>query len=413
MKRKLALIFTLLIALSALLVQPLGAQSDDLPPMVAVVDGELVYFAADGTQTRIADADQFVFNLTWSPDGSRVAYKTFEQELSGFALKSVSVPDGEVEMIIGDTGDLPAAFSTDGQQVIYIQPVSWEELSEEMAQGPDYPVTVVTQSLHADAEPQVLGEIMYGTGCGGGSIFPMDGVYSEEAGFFGNNVIFTNTDFGIVYSLNCAGLGLGLFDTTSGESTVLDSDIARASISPDGIRIGGVLLDQMTMEAAHRLAIIDIATGELTALDTQFRPDQVVWGSDDVLYYSTRDRDGSLDLTETQSAVFAEWLNDPEFDVPNFAYSIRRFDLNTGSDEATGVEGSGWAVGRMFAVGEHLYFSIVPGGEAWVEALESDDMTSDTLYDPRVIRTALYRIPLAGGEPELIGEDISRATPQP
>lgn len=368
-----------------------SAQSDATPPVAAVTGNQLTLYNINGGAQQVASG--WITNLAWSWDGQALVFT-----LNNGSMLMLTTRDGGTPVTLAhNVALLPATFTHDGQ-VVYAVEGTQDEMTTSPNGAPQALVRVFSQDPHTpDADPTLLGEFHFGVGCGGGSPYPMDAVYSSEAGFGGKGLTFVYTRFGLLYSTTCAGIGLGLMNTQTGESVTLSTDASRASLSPNGARVVAVRSGVLTL--------IDLDTGGQRVLPTQLTPDQIAWGDDSTVYYSVRHLlDSPLPLSTAEAQALDARYGLAADGVPQYAVSIHQVSLSGGETQL--YRGPGWAVGRMFTSRGALYFSLIPNGEAWVEAAALD------LPEHQAVAVTLFRLSPDGTTQEA-GRDIGLAAPLP
>lgn len=343
--------------------------------------------------------------LTWSPDGRFLAYAAPSE-----AGRQVFVTDrtGSVVTPIADdiSFSFPPTFSPDSSEIFYV--VDTGEFS------PDAPTNQILNLFSApvdgSAPPTLRATFAFGVGCGGGSSFPGDAVYWGEAGFAGSDIFFQLTPRGLLYTLRCTGEGIGLLDIATGETTVISDDLSRATLSPDGSRLAGVVVTQpdiVGMSATgNTLNVVDLASGAVQTLQTASPPDQVAWGADGSIFYSTRvQTDEIVPGSDTEALTQLG-----PGGLPLWAVGLHRVDLAEATDTQI-YSASAFAIGRIYATpdGSGVYFSQVENAGAWVEFVNANGAD---LEDPtRFFGPTLIYLPLATPtDVAVVGPNISRAT---
>jgi hypothetical protein len=391
----------------------LPAQAQDLAPIVpmAVVREGSIYtdmygdfiveVAAEGTY-------KYYDNLTWSPDGNTLAFTGWG--LRGKTVLLISDRQGSppVPLASGLSSMLPFHFSDDGSRIIYASQT--EEIVEMPAYGWPAPMFhIYGVAPQAGAEPELLGKFVFLVGCGGGSNYPSDWRYWDEAGFEANGLVFALTPYGVVHSILCNGYGLALSDPQTGEPVVLDNNFARGQVSPDRTQVLGIL--------DGTLVLVDLATQTITPLLAATDvPDQVAWGAPNTrdVFYSTRDvTDQSLVSSDADLQAIADSLNYTStdyLDLPVMHVTIHRFNLDTEIDTVI-YEADAYAIGRMIPTpeGSALLFSQVPNMQAWVQAiLEEGSVSQDRAKE--LIQTVLYYLDLSTGDLSWYGPEMNKAS---
>lgn len=379
------------------------------PQLAAVTDAGLTIYVPGSAPVVVpgtAGADSMtplVWDMAWSPDGQTLAYTTFEGQ-AGARLFTVSLanPTTPTEVVTGGrlVTSLPPAFTLDGRLMYGIQ-------------GPDVPpsetspsgfnVEVFMLDLAPGSSPQVYGMFVFGVGCGGGSSFPGDWLRGSETGM-GTSLgpqVMQATPWGLLHTVNCVGRGIALLDPAADTDTPL-GDFARAVVSPDGSKVAVVSIDMSTIELSTRLSVIDLTTRQQTILGTADQPDQLAWGHSGELYYSTRKPGRTLDL----SPEALQNLTNMGFPTPITLrnISIHRVDVTAQTDTEI-FAAEAYAVGRMFSTPDNLlYFSVIPNGEQWFQGTAGGDPMA-------AFPMALLSIPGGGGQSQVVGVGVRKATP--
>jgi len=384
----------------------LSAQTSQLPPLAAVSDQQLTFYNINGGAQTIARQGDLPFdNLRWRPDGEYLAFLAYGADFVP-RLQVVGRGGGEPITLAENAFITPPSF--DGNRVIYGLAPPADAQPEQVGGFPTYTVTLYAQEPRADAPREEIGNIRFGLGCGGGSPFPMDAVYNIETGFGGSDLVFAVTPLGIVHSTNCAGRGLALLNPDNGDITDLGGDLSRAAVSPDGRRVVAI--------ASGSVVIVNLETGGRQTISTAQPPDQVAWDGNNAIFYSARLlQDGPLPLSEEEQRIFGERMGMADVSIPQYSVHVGRVSLSGGETDL--YNGPGWAVGRMFASGGNLYFSVIPNGEGWVEAVTTGEIDTTTQAGLRgeraTVPVTLLRVSINGGEASEIATGIAQATLHP
>ncbi len=412
MKRYLVLMITI----TLLIGQTAIAQTDTvtMPPLAAVVDGQVVRYLPDGTMQPVdlgidAATIDLVSGLAWSPDGQWLAANVVYNQ---FTETTLVVTDFQNPIQLTErSADLSPIFTPDSSQLLYVQLDAPNEPTSDFI----FPARVYAYTL-STGETSILGHISLIQGCGGGSPFPMETLYWRETGFGGQTAIMEIIESSLIYSGDCFHTRVALFVLQTGETQLLSGDLGRPTLSPDETRLAGIGATQR-LDGDESLQTLNLSTGEVHPITTMHIPDQMAWGDANTLYYSYREEDGILPLTAEQRRFVANNnLGMGNADIPHYRIGIQRLDLNTG-EETTVWTGEGWAVGRLFVVDAVLYFSVVDNGIVWIETLMSGDidLTSPDAWQRQIISVpvALYGLPFDGNTAALVANNLSQATPTP
>lgn len=390
-------------------------ETGDLPELAALLNNEtLTLFNIEPSfalaeqspvETFATEIGPAVYSLTWSPDGRYLAYTVLEDE-DAYSLYLTDIAGSEPTLLADDLYfPLPVTFSLDSSEVLY--PVAGSDAAVPTEQG--VTVNVFSQGLTPDAQRVLRSTFTFGVGCGGGSPYPGDAVYWQDAGFNGRGLVFENTPYGIVHSTNCTGSGTALLNPDTDETVELGTDLSRVDVAPDGRRLVGVRVEDMATNAGV-LTLVDLATLDLTPLGAVAQPDQVAWAGPTQIYYSARTPTGDIAPESDSEALAAAGMSEG---VPVYALALHRVDLEATTDAEIWT-GAGYAISRLYAApdGSGLYFSVVPNGEAWVEALNAGtlDTSSPQAEHEAFFYPTLYRLAPETGDVETLGEALLNPT---
>jgi hypothetical protein len=379
------------------------AQGGALPNIAAVTNGQLYLYGPGRAQAITGGGYQRFSNIVWSPNGQSLAFTIAG---NGYTLMLSDRNGSAPVQLAQGVSYMPVTFNADGSRVIYTVEGSLDEITSGDS-GPLQPMRVYSQELNAGSQPEQIAQFGFGVGCGGGSPFPMDGVYNAEAGFGGRALTFAYTDFGILHSSSCAGTGLALLNLNTGESAVIDPGLSNAVLSPDRTRVAAI--------RQGSLVVINLADLSQQNIGVAAGPDQLAWGDNNTLYYSVRNLlPEPLPLSEAEAQVYSSTFGVAANTLPQ--YSVELHQTGLGGGDSVVFSGPGWAIGRIFASGGSIYFSLVPNGEAWVEALASGEIDFTTnegfIHERQTVAATLLRLE-GGGYAVELAPDIGQATPNP
>ncbi len=387
----------------------LTAQAQDTALSVqvaAVVDGGVIVKTPTGE--IMIDVEGQVSNITWNDTGDQLAMLVFDEELDLYTADF----DGNVTRL--DTGALevfPPTFTGDGN-ILYVEQGENRVLDPEI----DYKVSLMEIAPEADAQPTKLGEFSMLLECDGGSTLPMEWQYWSEAGAFGNAMMLEETRIGILHSTTCGGTGFALYDLETGVDRVLaeGENVSRGVLSSDEQKLAAIRTAFNPPEHDRSLVLIDLATGGITDIETEYQPDQVTWGLDTAIYYSVRENLGNLlemISPEEQAIVKKQAFNqepDAQIDIPKYAVKIQQVDPAGQLPEVTVYESEAFAIGRMAATPDGLLFSQIANGEFWIRGvLDGTIVPQNQVASREAVPVTLYLLNLVGEEPEHIGQGMT------
>lgn len=233
-----------------------------------------------------------------SPDGNKITYL----KNAGTDVRTLMVYDingKNMTQLANDAAWVPAAteWSNDSQKIYY--PIS---NGFDMTTGIE---TIVVKSINiATGEIQEHGQYGVQTGCGGGSSDPADRVSTDEN-------LLTSTGGGYIFDLSpqnnylihatiCHNVGLGILDLSTKQDRVLDENVTKAVISPDGSKIAAV--------SDGNIVIFNVITGGIeSTFPISEAPRALLWGADGkVVLYSTSKLTDTLTLDD-KAVSDLEW----------------------------------------------------------------------------------------------------------
>jgi len=419
----------------------IGVQAQDNLGLAfaGVQDGQLTLFGLGDAPLVVNNPpNKGISSIVWSPDGTKLAYILYDEQFQTHVMVADVTAGADPLML--DAGPLEAAFplifTADGQ-IIYIgqgtQPADTSQ---------PYRSDVKRIAPEAGATPETLSNFEMGIGCGGGASIPTFWQYWEEAGFSGSGEVLKQTDFGLLHSTNCSGSGLALLnletgaDTKIGPDFSLDGDkptegsLGRVTLSPDGKTAAAIRTRSLSTNVepffTHSLALIDLATLNVTDVSTLAQPDQVAWSRDGAtLFYSVQENpinlvEGLSPEEQQKIAPIVGTVQDGAL-VPLWSYTATIHQVNPSSGQDNELySADAYAIGRMAATpdGQALIASQVANAKEWMMATLDGTLTAQT--DPNgsmaraLVPVTLYRIPLNAGEaPTVIGENLAQFVLRP
>lgn len=283
-------------------------------------------------------------------------------------------------MLVANTEPLyPFSFTEEGQ-ILFAQNTTAVTESQWLTD-------VYTISTEADATPQFIGQLdstlAMTIGCGGGSPLPTDWQRWTELGFGGQHRILEMTPYGIVYSLDCAGMRTGLLNLETNETHELGFNFGNAVLSPDRTQVLGTVFDTRGTDQIRQLAVADLRTLNLRLYETAAMPDQTAWAVDGtaVFYtvYETRSENIPVSPEEQEALNRSFGVPGEGFAAfPLYNAAIHRYELSTNTDEVIYEAPDDVAsIARLLVIDENtLIFSQIPNLQAWIAAI------ADGQFDP-------------------------------
>lgn len=415
-KRRLVLFLLICLTSISLTLNTL-AQSDSseaLPPMVAVTDGVLTLYGFNETPQPLMDVGYLrLVSTAWSPDGTHFAFSIYDEAFQTVQLYLTDTTATPPILLANNLSEFPINFTADNLEVIYIREGN-EQGSETVDGFPTLRMDVYTQRLSPNIEPRLIAAFLFGYGCNDISGYPMDIMYDFEAGYTGNPLQFTWTSYGMLYSRTCQGIGINVLNPANSQTFIVDEELARLTLLPDESAVYGVRVP-LDFSGTTSLVRVDLSDGALIPVGAGLSPDQLAVGANGAVYFSTRDwlpEQAPLSAEQQTALINRIGLNA----LPQFALELHHFNPRTLEDTLL-YSDTAWGIGRMAEVGEWLYFTVIPAGINWLDTLIAGtiDFSEFAALNEELgtIQPDLYRVPINGGEVELVQENIAVMTLHP
>lgn len=326
-------------------------------PAAALVDGNVWLFTADGGSARQITAAGSYAVPVWSPNGQILAYTGSPDSTSRtlYALDRAGAGT-PVPVASGLNTLFPISFAPDSSRIIYALAASGDSAAQQ--------IDVYGIEPRAGAAPQRLGGFTYQGGCGGSAaVDPSEVRYSAETG---SGAAFSQpqmelTAFGLLHSTGCLDHNrLLLLDLGTGEERALPFT-ARAFVAPDR--------SYMVFPREDRITIVSDPDSIYTEIAVSGVPDQVGFGANGDIYFSTRVLIGQTTLSPDAAAQLGQVL----FIMPRtYAAAVYRFNILNGALQKL-YEVDAYGIGRLggTADGAAALFSVIPNPSVWVSEIEA------------------------------------------
>ncbi len=215
-------------------------------------------------------------------------------------------------------------------------------------------------------------------------------------------------------------MALPLFNPETGEDIPIgDDNLGRARVSPDNMTIAAVRTIYHEPDLIRSLALVDIASGVVTDVQTDTPPDQLTWSPDGTLFYSTREVNGNLvaDLTPDEQVALNTAIGYVPDELPSYTVKIFHYDPASGTDRLV-YTGDGYAIGRLQSpLADLVVFSQVANQGDWLQGIVNG--TIDPLYGNgeteqlAAVPVTLYLLPPQTSTPVEIGQNLAQFNLQP
>ncbi|GEM_PF-3346282 len=408
-----------IVALTLMLTLPLlvsaAQETAVLPPFAAIFAEQIYWFDGQGTSRQISDAGlaRFVDNqrqgiidtsLVVSPNGARLAYVILANNALNIVIHDTASGDPlPFSVTLGNMPYPDLAFSPDGGSLYYREGLRFFRADLDTGESE------LLFSLHPPTS---------GGGGGGGSSFPSDPLFwRERTGYLsGNTSIFTVTPDGLLYtpplefSMNPEPVGLRFYDFQSGIDSVLSETITNVVLSPEGNAVLGI---EYVGDTAQ-IVMLSLVDGARTEIPVQGTPELVAWGDagSNMIFYTTRARVGDVnlellppDMRETLYDQTGRTVDGTPIGIPRYDVTLVARFLES-AQETILWRSDAWAIGRLAAVGDDVFFSEITGLQQWIADIASGLQRPENDSPSRVL---FYRLDWESGAVELVGIDIQHA----
>jgi hypothetical protein len=310
-----------------------------------------------------------------SPDGALIAYVDPNQG----ALWLARVSDGAAQQVASDVVDgYPLAWKADGSQLAYMAQVA-DRLQLRAVQLPELSLRDLGETLAMRAD------------CPLTSDDPSDRLYWSETGAEGNAALMAWSGETLYYSLRC---GIGVAQLSAGKSSVLNTDLRRAQLSPDGRALLGVL----PVENGTALVRLNLQTGALDRIETPLPVEQLAWRPDGRgFFFASAELKATATVSEGDPARGLALFGAFPLRVKTYALKLWAVDLRTGVLTEL-FEGEGRAIGRIAPSpdGSGVLFSVVQSAQRLADAFVNNVSQGELRREAPVVQ--LYWLPLTAAE---------------
>lgn len=373
MKKKFAVLITIMAVFCiSIAVQAQDTRAlEDIPLQAAGVwENNLYVYGPLDALNITTNGRGNIMNIVW--DGDKLAYTQLDENYVRNLWVSLNYQ--EPFLLVNDLDSMyPASFTPDGQLLFA------KTNPNNTQPNANYVIDLYTVKPEIGAVPTFIGsfgnDVPVGVGCGGGSPFPTDWQRYSEVGFGGQSLVLQMTDYGLVHSLDCAGVRTGLLNIETGEDVEIGQSFAIATLSPDGKYLAG---KEWNYEAPQ-LAIVDLETLNVQSFATPSIPDQVIWSADSSkLFYSVfQMTDQPIPMTEEEENLIYEAIGFDNVAFRLYDASIHQYDPVTGDDIVIyDAPEDVLSIGRMFALPDKnvLVFGQIPNMQGWIDAIVSGEL---------------------------------------
>lgn len=351
-----------------------------------------------------------ISHMVWSADAQKLAFiqRAVTPDNEFFIIShDVTVVDFVTNVIltlgVQPSTTYPISFLPDGR-LMFTQEAGYVEGSNNLQI-----INVFAVLPDGESQPEQIGSFSYGVGCGGGSSFPTDTLYWEEAGGFGGNpMLLASSSAGIIHSTDCSGNGVALL-SPDGNSIPLVPSINRVKLSQDGNRLVGI--------SGQDLLVYDLMTQTEQRIDIESVPDQVAWGAQGSgdIFYSVVTAGPTITLEGDRLATFTAFIGYELPEIQTYGLNIRKYNL-TSTDDTTLYGGFGSGIGRMTLTkdGTQLIFSQVPNPNPWVDAVLAGQLgtfdTRNEINELSLLPVEVVSLDLASSNATVIGTNQRQVT---
>lgn len=373
------------IALAMVGLSSLAISAQDAPePLLAIpyafVDSqENLFIAQSGGAlqvTQAGEAYEDILELKWSPDGQILAflhYRSFDEagaQINRMDLR-VAPKDGTtpaISLVEGISSFPQIAWTADGR-ILYAN----DNEANFNASTPDAFKVDFYSISPTGGDAQLIGTGQFGVGCGGGADVPTIVLLNQEAGFMGNPLFLEQLSDGrIVYSRDCSGVGLNVFNPSTGTSESLDETLGRVQLSPNRTLLAAARFNAQDYTAPRTLVVHDLSNKTEREYVTRRGVDYIGWSVDESqLYYSSSAETG--DLTNTDETIRILQAQGYQTDSVDYTFKssavfLSRLNLSDGT-EAELYNAEGYSIQRIQRVGNDLFYSQIPTLRDWARAI--------------------------------------------
>lgn len=373
-------------------------------PYAYVKEGQLIMVRNSGEQVPVANQPQAIAfdGLIWHA-GKTLAYIAYDRNYAA-TVHAASLDTGvsAATHMRNLAAGYPLFFTPDGRLLTVVNGDPSTSAADHMQ------LYVVLVSPDVADQGTVFANFSSTVGCGGGSPYPTDRVYTLEAGFGGRPQFLALSGTLLLYTPGCGGGGLEMLNLDTGERTLLDdvldaaSFITNPALSPDGRWLAAVRNRVDGNMLKRTLILIELATGRATDLSGGENVEVVTWSVEgDALYYSTRAATRTLNdlvraaVNERPNQYLSEMLAARQ-DIPEYEVTVNRLKLATGETSELYRNADAWAVGRITELSDGaVAFSVIGGLRDWLNAIASgklDVTKEDEAAQMQWVSVNVYRV---------------------
>lgn len=388
------------------------ARTQNTDTAIAGIRADSLILVDGDEETIIAEATE---NYTYYPIDSNsrgeLLYIGYANVYANSLTDALYIYDGDSQLITENFISLCPPYFEDDEHIIYLSSESISERETENGQ-PILNLPIIRYNVFTEDTESVntMEYDNYGGG-GGGSNYIMDSIVWSENLTLGISLapqVFAVQDNYILTGQIRCHRGLQVIENDI--ITVL-ADRGVVTFSPDYTRVA--VMEQDDTDVFIRVYQPD-STSRLSINITDFArfPEfrTIHWADNGMIYFSaTTEKPMSYDLEDERLIDFLDGHRGTAWDQSRDSW-IYQVNPDSGQINEFHFASNTWAIMRIDSDGNIIYWSEIPDGTTVINAVLSGEI--DTSYSGDIaddyLMPDVYRMSLAGGEPELITENLQR-----